>query len=130
MKGVLSDILDTVALKSAFYFRSGYHAPFGVAVPAFERAARFHLVVQGQYFVRLESGAIVPVLPGDLVQVPNGSPHVIASDREIKSKSLADVISETSFTGNGPFVIGHGPAGESRQMVCVHPHSWCWLGDQ
>jgi AraC family transcriptional regulator, activator of mtrCDE len=120
MKDVLSDILDTVALKAALYFRTDYHAPFGVAVPSFERAARFHLVVQGRCYVRLESGTIVPVLPGDLVLVPNGAAHMLASDREIKCEPLAEVISETGFTGVGPFVIGDGSPGESCQMVCGH----------
>jgi AraC family transcriptional regulator, activator of mtrCDE len=120
MKDVLSDILDTVALKAALYFRTDYHAPFGVAVPSFERVARFHLVVQGECFIRLENDITVRLLPGDLVLVPNGSPHVILSEREIQSKPLAQVISETGFTGQGPFVIGEGPAGESCQMVCGH----------
>jgi AraC family transcriptional regulator, activator of mtrCDE len=120
MKDVLSDILDTVALKAAIYFRTDYHQPFGVAVPAFARAARFHLIVQGRCFVRLDGGNVVVALPGDIVFVPNGSAHVLASDREIQCKPLADMISESGFAGSGPFVIGSGPANESCQMICGH----------
>lgn len=120
MKDVLSDILNTIALKAAVYFRTDYHTPFGVAVPAYQRAARFHLIVQGRCFVRLDDGKVIEARPGDLVFVPNGDPHVLASDPEIQCKPLAEVIIDAGFTGRGPFVIGKGPAHESCQMVCGH----------
>lgn len=120
MIDVLSDILDTVALKAALYFRTDFHPPFGVAVPKYQRAARFHLIAQGQCIVRLDDETVVAALPGDLVFVPHGSAHVLASDREIRCKPLADVISAAGFTGQGPFVVGDGPPSGSCQMVCGH----------
>lgn len=120
MTDVLSDILDTVALEAALYFRTDFHPPFGVAVPTYRRAARFHLIVQGQCVIRLDNGNVVTALPGDLVFVPHGSAHVLASDRDIRCKPLNDVISEAGFTGQGPFIVGSGPPSESCQMVCGH----------
>lgn len=120
MSDVLSDILDTVEMKAAVYFRTEFHAPFGVAVPAFHRASRFHLIIQGHCFVRLENGSVVKAMPGDLIFVPNGCPHLLASDSAGDCKPLGDVISEAGFQGQGPFVIGAGPAGLSCQMVCGH----------
>lgn len=120
MNDVLSDILDTVDLRAALYFRTDYHPPFGVAVPAFERAARFHLVAQGSCHVQLEDGTAAHVQTGDLVLVPNGSPHLVTSSPEIDAVPLEDLLTAAGFSGSGPFVIGSGPSDESCQMVCGH----------
>ena len=53
---VLDDILDTLDLKGVLYFRTDFSAPWGVRVPNFGQAARFHLVVHGDCVVRLETG--------------------------------------------------------------------------
>ena len=120
MTDVLSDILDTVALKAAIYFRTDFHPEFGIAVPAYGRAARFHLVVQGACYVTLESGRQVLLQPGDLALVPNGSAHLLSSDETVSGSPLADVMSQSGFSGSGPFIVGDGPEGASCQMVCGH----------
>jgi len=120
MTDVLSDVLDTVALKAAIYFRTDFHPEFGIAVPAYGRAARFHLVVQGSCYVTLESGLQVRLQPGDLALVPNGSAHLLSSSDTASSSPLADVMSQAGFTGSGPFVVGEGRDGASCQMVCGH----------
>lgn len=120
MTDILSDILETVAFKAALYFRTEFYPPFGIAVPAFRRVARFHLIVGGECFVRLESGTVVAAQPGDLIFVPNGTTHVLASNRDQKCQPLADVVEEVGFTGPGPFVIGAGPQDDSCQMICGH----------
>lgn len=48
MIDVLSDVLDTVALKGTLYFHADFRGPFAIAVPVFLQAARFHFVVRGQ----------------------------------------------------------------------------------
>lgn len=120
MTDVLSDVLDTVAFKAAIYFRTDFHPEFGIAVPAYGRAARFHLVVQGSVYVTLPSGLQVRLQPGDLALVPNGSEHILSSEAATPVAPLADVMSQAGFTGAGPFVVGDGPEGASCQMVCGH----------
>lgn len=120
MTDVLSDILDTVELKATVYFRTEFHPPFGIAVPAYRRAARFHLIVQGQCFVGLEDGTVVTAGPGDLVFVPGGLPHRLSSDVDGNCQMLGDVIAQAGFEGQGPFVVGSGADGLSCQMVCGH----------
>ena len=120
MTDVLSDVLDTVALKAAIYFRTDFHPDFGIAVPAYGRAARFHLVVQGSCYVTLDDGTRVRLQPGDLALVPGGASHLLSSNETITTAPLADVMSQAGFTGSGPFVVGSGVAAESCQMVCGH----------
>lgn len=120
MTDVLSDILDTVELKATVYFRTEFHPPFGIAVPSYRRAARFHLIVQGQCFVRLDDGTIVTATPGDLVFVPGGQSHLLSSEAQGDGELLDDVIAQAGFVGQGPFVVGHGAVATSCQMVCGH----------
>lgn len=120
MNDVLSDIFNTIELKATFYFRTEFYPPFGMSVPKFKRASRFHLIVQGQCFVRLDNGTVVAALPGDLVFVPSGNAHLLASDPAQVPTLLEDAINESGFSGQGPFVIGVGAPGQSCQMICGH----------
>lgn len=120
MTDVLSDVLDTVALKAAVYFRTDFHPDFGIAVPAYGHAARFHLVVQGACYVTLEDGKQVRLRPGDLALVPGGAAHLLSSQPTTTGTPLDDVMTQAGFTGAGPFVVGSGDAAESCQMVCGH----------
>lgn len=120
MTDVLSDILDTVELKATYYFSTEFHPPFGIAVPAYKRAARFHLIIRGECFVQLEDGQVVTAMPGDLIFVPNGQPHLLSSALSAECQPLNDVIAEARFEGQGPFVVGHGEPDQACQMVCGH----------
>jgi AraC family transcriptional regulator, activator of mtrCDE len=120
MIDVLSDVLDTVALKAAIYFRTDFHPVFGIAVPAYGHAARFHLVVQGSCYVTLTDSTRVRLQAGDLALVPGGAAHVLSSNETVEATPLADVMSQAGFTGTGPFVVGSGNAAQSCQMVCGH----------
>lgn len=120
MTDVLADILDTIGLKATVYFRTEFYPPFGIAVPSYRRAARFHLIVQGQCFVRLQDGTTIAALPGDLVFVPGGQSHLLSSEAAGQCRVLDDVIAQAGFKGQGPFVVGHGLESASCQMVCGH----------
>lgn len=120
MKDVLSDILDTVELKGALYFRTDFSPPFAVGVPAYGQAARFHLVVQGRCHVTVPGGAEVLLEPGDLILVPYGSAHVLADAAGRTVVPMEDIMAATGYTGEGAFVIGSGDPTASTQMVCGH----------
>lgn len=120
MDDTLKDILNTVALRAALYFRTDFRPPFSVMVPAFERVARFHLLIKGHCSVRLPSGNEVELHPGDLVLVPNGSQHLISSDRESAPMPLDDAFAAAGFTGTGPFILGEGDPAQGCQLICGH----------
>ncbi len=120
MTDVLSDILDTVDLKAAVYFRTDFHPDFAIAVPAYQRAARFHMIVQGRCYVTLSDQTRVYLQSGDLVLVPHGAEHILSSEETMEAAPLADVMSLAGFTGSEPFVVGSGDSGKSCQMICGH----------
>jgi AraC-like DNA-binding protein len=120
MKDVLSDVLDTIALKGMRYFRTDFSPPFAIGVPAYGRAARFHLVVRGRCHVTLPNGDTVTLEPGELVLVPHGSPHVLADAAGRTATQLEEVVAASGYTGEGAFVVGAGDPTASTQMVCGH----------
>ena len=120
MKDVVSDVLDTVALKGTLYFRTDFSPPFAIAVPSFRQAARFHLVVQGVCHVALPGGDTVTLQDGDLVLVPHGSAHVLTDAPGREAAPLEQVIAAAGFTGEGAFVLGAGDPQAATRMVCGH----------
>mgnify|MGYP002624772004 CR=1 FL=1 len=117
---VLNDILDTLDLKGALYFRTDCSPPWAVTVPDLGTAARFHLVVQGRCHVRFGSGATADLGPGDLVLIPKGKSHVLADGAGRTAPSLERVLEESGYDGNGVLVVGRGDPSASTQLVCGH----------
>ncbi|MEP5295363.1 MAG: AraC family transcriptional regulator [Paracoccaceae bacterium] len=117
---ILNDILDTLDLKGALYFRTDFSAPWSVTVPLLEQAARFHLVVQGRCTVSVSGEKSVDLGPGDLILVPKGQTHII-SDRPVdNAPDLETVLEAVGYDGEGVLVVGDGEAAAATQLVCGH----------
>lgn len=117
---VLNDILDTLNLKGALYFRTDFSAPWAVAVPPLGQAARFHLVVQGRCHVGFATGATVDLMPGDMVLIPRGGAHILADSAGRPAPPLETVLQQSGYQGEGVFVLGEGDPDASTQMICGH----------
>ncbi|GAB4224818.1 MAG: AraC family transcriptional regulator [Kiloniellaceae bacterium] len=117
---VLNDILDTLDLKGALYFRTDFSGPWAVTVPDYAEAARFHLVVQGRCHLRLASGATAELGPGDLVLIPRGRSHVLADSEGRRPADLETVLAQSGYNGEGALVVGEGDSQASTQLVCGH----------
>jgi AraC-like DNA-binding protein len=113
----LTAILNTLKLSSNLYFRTELTAPWGMAVPSQENVARFHIVIRGQCWLRIEGeeeGMFIS--SGDLVVIPHGAAHSLTDSLETPAKPIDEVLSEASYTGEGPLVYGGNGAGCS--LVC------------
>jgi len=117
---VLDDILDTLELKGALYFRTDCTAPWAIAVPDYAQAARFHLVVQGRCHVQFASGATTELGPGDLVLIPMGRRHVLADSAGRQPADLESVLADSGYRGDGVLVLGDGDPQASTQLICGH----------
>lgn len=104
---VLSDILGALRLEGTLYFSTEFTPPWGVKVPPFGRVARFHLVVRGQSWIRVE-GLEKPILlePGDMVVIPHGAEHSLSDDPVRPCLSVDQVVEESGFSGKGALVFG------------------------
>lgn len=117
---VLSDIFETLSLRGSFYFRTEFSAPWAVAVPAFARAARFHLVIEGRCHIRLASGADIVLNTGDLLMIPYGQAHVLADAPGRDAPPLETVLEQAGYNGEGVLVCGGGAPSATTRMVCGH----------
>jgi AraC-like DNA-binding protein len=94
---VLSDVLSVVRLSGAVFFDVDASPPWCGASPGVERIARrvlpdaerviaFHAILSGSCWAWLENGSEAPfrVDSGDVLVVPGGAPHVMASAPELQ----------------------------------------------
>ena len=121
---VLSDILDLLQLRGTLYFRTAFTPPFAVAVPAYGRAARFHLAVQGRCYVEVDGEAVL-LEPGDLIVIPNGAAHVLCHSPGQQGAPLEDVLQRAGYQGEGVLVYSdesHSEAsgGAETKLICGH----------
>ncbi len=115
---LISEIVGALSVRSSVYFRASFSAPFAVRVPASEGHIRFHVAGPGRSWVGLSSGESAFFGEGDLVLVPHGSSHVLASGPGIEPEALAEVVAGTR-TGDEP-VLHHGGGGARADLVCGH----------
>lgn len=120
MHDLLSDIFDTIRLRATLYFRTDYSPPWALTVPACEKAARFHLVIQGRCHVALASGRTADLNPGDLILIPHGREHSLADTAGRTPAPLETVVRDSGYDGRGVFVVGRGDPTASTQMICGH----------
>lgn len=121
----LDDILTTLDLRGALYFRTHFSGDWSVRVPELDRAARFHLCVTGKCHVSVTGGAEVTLGPGDLVMVPAGRSHALSSETARGDvPALETVLQDAGYDGKGVLVVGskndRGMNPDATQMVCGH----------
>ncbi len=117
---LIDDILSTLNLRGALYFRTDFSGPWGVTVPDHVGAARFHLVIQGRCHVRLATGEQATLGPGDLILIPAGRSHTLCGHENCEAPPLETVLAETGYQGEGVLILGDGDQRAATQMVCGH----------
>ena len=117
---LIDDILSTLNLKGALYFRTDFSGPWGVTVPNHAGAARFHLVIQGRCHVELSTGEKATLGPGDLILIPAGRSHTLCGQERCDAPPLETVLSEHGYHGDGVLILGEGDRHSATQMVCGH----------
>src|SRR5215469_18145595 len=105
---ILADIFETIQLRGTFYFRTHFSPPWGTTVPRDGRAARFHYVVQGRCWIRVENEAPVELVEGDFVLAPAGASHVLADLPNREAPPLETVIEAAGYRGEDVLALGRG----------------------
>src|SRR6185369_13704374 len=80
---VLADVLGTSLLRNAMYRRIECGAPWGMDVPAHERAT-FYVVVRGGARFEVEGEPALELSAGDTLFIPHGTAHVVRDARQSK----------------------------------------------
>ncbi len=117
---ILDDILATLDLRGALYFRSDFSSPWSVRVPELAHAARFHFVVQGECHVLVADTYRVHLATGDLILVPRGRSHILADREAEEAPALEQVLEQSGYDGRGVLVVGAGDEAAATRTVCGH----------
>jgi AraC-like DNA-binding protein len=110
----LDEVLDLLRVHGAMMAHVRAHAPWGVRLsPA--RGATFHGVTAGSCWVRMPGQSPRELLAGDVVLLPMGTGHVLASDRTGPAEPWSRVAKALSRTGE---LVLEG-RGHSSRIVCA-----------
>lgn len=114
---VLSEVLDICRSERAVTARFALTAPWSLkstgvtgAMIRMARGAPYWIQAQGMPPLRIE--------PGDLVMLPMGAPHVVASDLGVAPELFSRLIARHAEgpQDENPLVFSHGGGGEATEM--------------
>jgi AraC-like DNA-binding protein len=122
----LSETLRVVHLVGAIFIQGRFSAPWcyqspradsaaPLLEPGAERVVIFHLIMEGECFVEIDSQPPVPLRAGDAVVFPQGHAHRMCSEpglRPAKGARLAEVLSRR------PRKLVYGGGGRTTRLVC------------
>ena len=111
---VLSDVLDTIRLRSTAFGQAHLSAPWGLRADASEHYA-FHVFVRGRCVLEVDGGKPTEVAAGDVIVVSPGRRHVLRDSPRTPTRPLMEWIE------SGVFAPGPRPPDDGRaqtQVVC------------
>ncbi|MFB3922130.1 MAG: cupin domain-containing protein [Terriglobia bacterium] len=124
----LSEILQSVKLEGAVFYRAEFTAPWGFRSPPTSEAAAFigkgpkhiiiyHLLAQGRARCEVEdSTRCVELVPGDIVVFPHGDAHILSNGSPQRIHDYGEHLKELFSQG---VVLGsYGGGGETTVFHC------------
>jgi len=112
----LADVLEMLRVRGAVMAHLRAHAPWGLRL-ARAPGATFHAVTAGVCWVRVPGHAPRELLPGDVVLLPTGAGHVIASDRAGSARPWDRVAKAQARNAAGEIVLDG--RGGSAHVICA-----------
>jgi AraC-like DNA-binding protein len=112
----LGEALHCLRMSGTFYSRSEFTAPWGLLLPPMPGCLMFHFLTSGRCYLEVGRGEKRQLQQGDLVLVPHGQGHQLASARGVRGEklfSLPRVVASERYD-----VIRHGGGGASTTMIC------------
>lgn len=118
---VLSDILNLIKFDACLYYTTRFYDVWGLKVPSFKRVARFHVVLGGGCWIRIDAvNEPIRLESGEMVIIPHGAAHILSNSPDTQFRNLEEVLEESDYEGYGPFVYGSSRTGEQTQLICGH----------
>lgn len=128
---VLSDVLRVIRLSGAVFFTAEFRSPWAIESPPSRNLAAlimpsaecftfFHVLAEGSCWVKVKGEPPLRMESGDVVVVPQGDEHVMASDLTLKPVPMKAVIPEIPRPGMRP--VSSGGGGDVARFVCGYLH--------
>jgi AraC-like DNA-binding protein len=112
----LADVLALLRVRGTIVAHVRAQAPWGLRV-AQASGGFFHAVTSGSCWIRLAGHSPRELLPGDVVLLPDGRPHVLASAASGPAQPWQRLANAESRTGAGELLL-EGRGG-STQFLCA-----------
>lgn len=115
----LSAVIETLRLQGHVYFRTLFHGPWAVEVEAYCQAVRFHYVIQGNCYIRVDGEQeIHQVQQGEIILIPHGRAHTMADHPKAKPIPLTTALELSGYDGNGIFEYGNNESLVDTVLIC------------
>ena len=123
----LSEVLKIVKLDGAIFFNAEFSSPWcfrsprsselaPVLAPGSSHVIVYHLLVEGDAYIRLEDGEPVPLKPGDIVTCPHGDAHYLGHG---KNPVLLDgAAALPGLLAQGLEMVRTGGGGAPSRLIC------------
>jgi AraC-like DNA-binding protein len=104
----LADVLDLSRVRGALMANVRAHAPWGMAL-AQSPGASFHAVTSGSAWLRVAGREPLQLMPGDLLLLPSGIAHRLASEPKGRCRPFDRTMKEELMTPDSNLELpGHG----------------------
>lgn len=112
---VLSDVLNTVRVKSDIHFCPQLTTPWGMKIPEAKGRAVFYMLMRGSCYLEVEGeDKPVTLTGGDVVMLPHGTAHVLRDSLDSLAVPIEELLSGGCPTQKS---IEHGGGGCKSMMV-------------
>jgi AraC-like DNA-binding protein len=104
----LADVLDLSRVRGALVANVRARAPWGIELPQ-NTGASFHAVTSGTAWLRVDGREPVQLMPGDLLLLPSGIAHRLASEPDARCRPFDRSMKEELMSPEGDLELpGHG----------------------
>jgi AraC-like DNA-binding protein len=112
----VGEALHVVHMSGVVYTRSELTAPWGIELPALPGCLMFHVVTTGRLWVEVPDAEPRWLAPGEVLLVPHGEGHRIASAPGTPTRTLFDLPRER--LSERYEVLRFGGGGEPTHLMC------------
>ncbi len=128
---LVTSALSMVRLAGAIFLRAEYTAPWAyvsppsadltrILLPQAQRLILFHIVEEGQCWLRLSSGEQLLASQGEVIVLPYGHQHIMGSAESVQPIAIASLLPDPPWE-RFP-VIRYGGGGVRTSVVCGYLH--------
>jgi AraC-like DNA-binding protein len=112
----LADVLDLAQVSGALMASVRAAHPWGLDLPQ-SPGASFHAVTSGQVWLRIPERAPLQLVPGDVLLLPTGIPHALASSPDAATIPFDRDLKRERVDADGELVLGEGRT--TSRILCA-----------
>ena len=114
----LDDVLDVLRVRGAVRANLRGRGAWGISLPRSPKAT-LHAVTDGVCWVRVKGQPAIEQLPGDVVLLPTGAAHVVASAPAGSTRTWSKVVAGQHGDPAHECVVDGTGRGNSTHLICA-----------